>query len=498
MGRESVPCLEITIAAAQAAMKSGKLRCTDLVQWYLDRIEQYDRKGPAIHSIVNVNPQALEQAEALDRHLASTRRFKGSLHGVPVLVKDQGETSFVKTTFGSKAYADYQPSKNAFIVQKLMDAGAIILAKASMCDFAAGWFSFSSVTDRTRNPYALDRDAGGSSAGPGAGVSANFGLVGIGEDTGGSIRIPASFNNLFGLRVTTGLISRSGFSPLVHFQDTPGPMARTVRDLAKLLDVLVGYDPEDSYTYTAALAWDAGRYERLLDGAGMRGTRIGVLKQGFEPRDDSFEPVNTVVRRAMKRLAGQGVEFVDVDIPDLQDWIGKTSLYIQQSKSDLNGFMAKRPTAGRMSFEEIYRQRWFHPLNDLFHNIAGGPKEPDEAPEYYKQRLAQYEFQKEILNLYARHRLDFMIYPDVKVLPPTYQDLESERWTCLTFPTNTVIAAQCHLPALSIPAGFTDQGLPVGVELVAPPFAESALLRFAYAYEQLTRPRRPPPIGSGG
>ena len=494
MPQQQVPFLETTISAVQASMRSGAMRCTQLVQWYLDRIQQFDRKGPALHAVVNVNPRALEEAAALDHHLEKTKSLKGPLHGVPVLVKDQGETTSMPTTFGSKAYADYRPQKNATVVQKLIDAGAIILAKVSMCDFAAGWFSFSSVTDRTRNPYALNRDAGGSSAGPGAGVAANFGLVGIGEDTGGSIRIPASFNNLFGLRVTTGLISRTGFAPLVHFQDTPGPMARSVTDLAKLLDVLVGYDPEDDYTAAATLARDAGNYEKLLAGGDLRGTRLGVLKQGFGPDDEYSRPVNSVVQAFLKRLGDSGAELVDIEIPDLQDWIGQTSLYIQQSKSDLNHFMAERPVDGPRSFEVIYQKRWFHPLNDLFHNIAGGPADPHQDANYYKQRLAQAEFQMRVLNLFARNRIDFMVYPDVKVLPPTYEDLEAEKWTCLTFPTNTVIAAQSHLPAISVPAGFAGDKLPVGVEIVGKPYAEASLLRFAHAYEQKYRPRRPPPL----
>lgn len=494
MPGEPVSFLEATVTDVQARMRAGEITCEQLVQWYLDRIQRYDRQGPSLHAIVNVNPQALERARELDQHLGRERRFKGPLHGVPVLVKDQAETSFAPTTFGTRAYTQYRPAGDAFLVRKLIDAGAVILAKTSMCDFAAGWFSFSSVTERTRNPYANDRDAGGSSAGTGAGTAANFGLVGVGEDTGGSIRIPASFNNLFGLRVTTGLISRSGFSPLVHFQDTPGPMARSVRDLSKLLDVLVGYDPQDPYTAAAVLAREAGAYEASLALANLQGLRIGVLKQGFDGQDETSPAVNAVVGSLLKRLAGAGVEFVDVDLPDVGDWIGRTSLYIQQSKSDLNRFMGSRPAGARHTFEEIYANQWFHPLNDLFHNLHEGPAVPESAPEYYPQRLAQQEFQRVLLNLYASNRLDFLIYPDVKVLPPKYTDLEAQKWTCLTFPTNTVIASQAHLPAISMPAGFTEGQLPVGVEVVGKPFAESALLNFAYACEQLTQPRRAPEL----
>lgn len=488
--------LEATITDVQTRMRAGEITSEQLVQWYLDRIQRFDRKGPALQAIVNLNPQALERARELDQHLKKTSQFKGPLHGVPVLVKDQAETSFAPTTFGTRAYTDYRPKNDAFLVRKLIDAGAIVLAKTSMCDFAAGWFSFSSVTDRTRNPYSTDRDAGGSSAGTGAGVAANFGLVGVGEDTGGSIRIPSSFNNLFGLRVTTGLVSRTGFSPLVHFQDTPGPMARTVRDLAKLLDVLVGYDPQDEYTAAAVMAREAGSYEASLDLATLKGVRIGVLKQGFDGQDETSPEVNAVVRSLIKRLGDAGVEFVDVEVPDVGDWIGKTSLYIQQSKSDLNHFMAARTGVARHTFEEIYANKWFHPLNDLFHNLHEGPSVPDSAPGYYAQRVAQQDFQRVLLNLYAAKRLDFLIYPDVKVLPPKYSDLEAQKWTCLTFPTNTVIASQSHLPAISMPAGFSGGKLPVGVEVVGKPFAEASLLKFAYAVEQLTKPRRAPELSA--
>jgi Asp-tRNA(Asn)/Glu-tRNA(Gln) amidotransferase A subunit family amidase len=485
---------EATISDVQQRMRDGSLTCEALVRWYLDRIERLDRSGPALHAIVNVNPSAIGHARELDAHLRETGRMKGPLHGVPVLVKDQAQTSFAPTTFGSRAYVDHLPPDDAVVVRRLREAGAVVLAKTSMCDFAAGWFSFSSVTERTRNPYALDRDAGGSSAGTGAGVAANFGLVGIGEDTGGSIRIPASFNNLFGLRVTTGLVSRTGFSPLVHFQDTPGPMARTVRDLAKLLDVLVGYDPLDPYTAAAAMASDAGRYEAQLELGRLDGVRIGVLAQGFGGSDPSSAQVDAVVRATLDRLAAAGAQLVEVDLPTVDDWIGRTSLYIQQSKADLDAFMATRKGTEAHSFAQIYARGWFHPLNDLFHNLATGPDRAEDAPGYLAGRLAQHDFQRVLLGLYAAHGLDFLAYPDVRVLPPTYAELEAEKWSCLTFPTNTVIASQSHLPALSMPAGFTTDGLPVGVELVGKPWSEARMLQFAHAYERLCAPRRAPAL----
>ncbi|MBX6342191.1 MAG: amidase, partial [Thermomicrobiaceae bacterium] len=233
---------EATIDAIHAAYRSGALTCRQLVELYLARIDAYDRGGPAINAVITVNPRALDEADAADRAFRERGDLAGPLHGIPVLVKDQAETAGIPTTFGSVALRGYVPSADAVVVQRLRAAGAVVLAKTNLPDFATSWFGYSSAGGETKNPYALDRDAGGSSAGTGAGVAANLGAVGIGEDTGGSIRVPASFDNVVGLRVTTGLISRTGLSPLVEFQDTAGPMARTVRDAAILLDALVGYD----------------------------------------------------------------------------------------------------------------------------------------------------------------------------------------------------------------------------------------------------------------
>lgn len=484
--------IEATIAQVQQRMLAGSLSAETLTRWYLDRIERLDRSGPAIGAVVNVNPTALTRAAELDQALKRTGTLIGPLHGIPVLVKDQGETDFAPTTFGNKAFAAHRPTRNATLIQRLLDAGAIVLAKTSMCDFAAGWFSFSSVTDRTRNPYDLNRDAGGSSAGTGAGLAANFGLVGVGEDTGGSIRVPASFNNLFGLRVTTGLVSRRGFSPLLHFQDTPGPMGRTVEDVARLLDVIAGYDPEDPFTSTATLSPDIGRYASALDAGQLAGRRLGVLREAFGADAGESGMVNGVTHAYLARLESAGATLVEVSLPGLQDWIGLTSLYVQQSRADLDAFMASRGAS--IDFATLYEQRLFHPLNDLFHNLIEGPVDPHEAEGYHRQRLAQFEFQRAILNVFAANDLDFMVYPDVQVLPPTYADLEAGKCGCLVFPTNTVIASQSHLPAMSMPAGFAPGGVPVGIEVLGRPVSELALLQFARACERLGTERRPPPL----
>lgn len=488
---------ELTIAAFHHALRSGELTAVELVDWYLARIWTHNTAGAQLHAVVTVNPRARDEAAERDESLAATGTLSGPLHGVPVLVKDQAETAGLRTTFGSILFDGYVPSTDATLVTKLRDAGAVILAKTAMCDFAAGWFSSSSLTGHTKNPYDPARESGGSSAGTAAGVAANFGLVGIGEDTGGSIRIPASFNNLFGLRVTTGLISRTGFSPLVHFQDTPGPIGRTVHDVATLLDSIVGYDPQDPFTVTASAAPSTGGYARALEtDVPLAAWRIGVLETGFGPDEDpDIAPVNRLVRAAIAQLGELGVTTTpELRIDGLAGWIADTSVYLRQSKSDITGFLSQRPTAPASSFMEIYDSRQFHPLNDLFHGIAAGPDTIDGDAEYLRLRLNQEHFRRLVLNIFAMYRLDFMVYPTVQVLPPTRDELADEKYQALAFPTNTVIGSQAGLPALTIPVGFTGYGLPVGMELLGTPLAEAKMLQFARAWETFAQPRQAPAL----
>ena len=373
---------ELSIDGFHSTLRNGELTAVELVDWYLDRIESNNTSGAQIQAVVTTNPRAREDAAAQDEFLAANGRLSGPLHGVPVLVKDQVETAGIRTTFGSILFEHYVPQRDATVVTKLRKAGAVILAKTSLCDFAAGWFSSSSMTDHTKNPYCLTREAGGSSAGTAAGIAANFGLTGIGEDTGGSIRIPASFNNLFGLRVTTGLISRTGLSPLVHFQDTPGPIARTASDMARTLDSIVGYDPEDPLTVRAGDMSADGGYAKSLDkDVPLTRWRIGVLESGFgSDGNPDVEPVNGQVRAAIRCLDELGVPITPgLQIPELSSWITDTAGYVQQSKSDITAFLAARPTAPVSSFMDVYDSRRFHPLNDLFHGIAGGPEKVDEG-----------------------------------------------------------------------------------------------------------------------
>ncbi len=484
---------EATVAGVHTAYRDGSLTCRGLVEGYLARIEAYDRSGPALNSIVTINEKALEQADALDARLAETGDLSGPLHGVPVLVKDQAETAGIATAFGSEAAVGYVPEKDATAIGQLKQAGALILAKTAMPDWASSWFGYSSRSGETRNSFALERDPGGSSSGTGASVSANLGLVGVGEDTGGSIRLPASFNCLVGLKVTPGLISRTGMSPLVVFQDSAGPMARTVTDTALLLDALAGFDPADEYTATAAIGRIDGSYTDYLDADALKGARVGTLREAFGGDDvPGASAVNSVIDSALESMRSAGAEIVEVSIPDLWDQIIFTSLYITHSRHDLNAFFASRPELGLSTIEDVMAKKQYHPMLDLLEMIGEGPADPREDPEYLEKYVAREAFQRQVVNVMAASGLDALCFPSVQVPPPTREELNSGRWPTLEFPTSTLVGAQTWMPAMTVPAGFTDDGLPVGLELLALPYDEATLFRLGYAFEQATQHRRAP------
>lgn len=489
------PIEELTIAQAHAAFLDGEFTAEDLVSAYLDRIERIDQSGPELNSLISVSQSALEEARRLDRELGKTGRLMGPLHGVPIVVKDQIETADLPTTFGSIACGDYQPEQDATAIAKLRDAGAIILGKTTLPDFATSWFSTSSRSGVTKNPYDLSRDPGGSSSGTAAAVAANLSLVGIGEDTGGSIRLPASFCGLVGLRVTPGLISRAGMSTLVKPQDTSGPMTRTVEDAARLLDVMVGYDKADDYTAAAVIAGHDEPYADVLHNATLTGKRIGILRQAFgDQSDPDGANVNTTVELALSALHGAGAELIDITIDNLDDQVGFTSLYTTRSQSDMNEFVSARPATGIPSMRHLIETKQYHEKLDLLEAIVAGPEQPTDDPQYVERLLAQNAFQRQVIGIMAKNQLDAIAFPDAKLPAPTHDDIFADRWTCLTYPTNTVIASQLLFPAITIPAGQTADGLPVGLEFMAVPFGERALLALAAAAEATLQGRKAPAL----
>ena len=482
---------EATIAGIHAAFGAGELSAAELVSRYLARIEAYDRNGPALNSVINVNPRAVEEAEALDRAFAEGG-LTGPLHGIPVMVKDQIETADIVTTFGSIAAKDYLPEKDATTIRLMREAGAIILAKNAMPDFATSWFGYCSAIGETKNPYDLGRDPGGSSGGTGCAVAANLGAIGLGEDTGGSARLPASFDNLVGLKVTPGLISRAGMSPLVVFQDSAAPMCRTVTDTARLLQVIAGFDPEDPYTATAVIAGKTD-YVACLDTDALAGKTIGVVRAVFgDSADPEAAAVNGVIEDALGALRGAGATLVDVELPDVMDYIIYSSLYINHSRSAIDAFMASRPSLPPESIGALVEAKQYHPALDLFEEIAEGPEDPYSDPEYYARYTTAETFRRVVINQMANAGADALVYPTTQVQSPRRDDLNAGRWRTMEFPTNTLIGAQTWMPAVSVPAGFTPGGVPVGMEILGLPYREGDLLALAYSFEQATQHRRAP------
>ena len=335
--------LETSIADVHAAYQSGELTCRQLVESYLDRIEKYDKHGPAINAIISINPAALKEADRLDAAF-KTGGMIGPLHGIPILMKDQGDAVGMPTTLGSLLFKDYYPDRDAFVVDKLKQAGAIILGKATLGELGGG-DTHGSLFGSTKNPYDLERTAGGSSGGSGASVSANFCTVAVGQEGFASIRRPSTWNCVAGMRPTAGLVSRSGvYGGWPSINGSLGPMARNVTDLAKLLDVMIGYDPDDPVT-----ARGVGRikstFTDFLDKNGLSGARIGVLRESMgydaEPGSEDFDKIAEVFDKAIADLKAAGAEIVDpVVIPDLN-----TSLPAKKSRSRFSWAGAKtRPT----------------------------------------------------------------------------------------------------------------------------------------------------------
>ncbi|KIX94593.1 uncharacterized protein Z520_09639 [Fonsecaea multimorphosa CBS 102226] len=489
---------ELTIARAHKGYRDGTFTARQVVEYYLQRIKTIDQadNGPKLNSILAISSIAIAEADALDTHLKSTSELKGPLHGIPVVVKDQASTKGLATTYGSILAKDYVPEQDATLITRLKAAGAIILAKTTMPDFATSWHSTSSLSGTTKNPYDTKRDPGGSSSGTGAAVAADLGLLGVGEDTGGSIRVPSSFCGLVGIRVTPGIISRAGFSPLLVPQDTPGPMCRTVTDAALMLDILAGFDEQDPYTAAAVIAGPptGGSYAANLSADKIKSARIGVLRDVFGPESSpDSQAVNKVITGALQTLQDNGTVLVDVEIPNLMKLLEITFTYHQRSRSDLDDFFSRHPFL-KTNTKEIYDSKKYHPALDLFEGIATGIGTPQEDPDFTARLLAREELQRAITVTLAKHNLDALAFPDVQIPAPLLEDVLSQRWPAADFPTNTLVSSQSLFPSVTVPAGLTQggSGLPVGLELVSLPYREQKLLELAYGVEQLVQGRKPP------
>jgi Asp-tRNA(Asn)/Glu-tRNA(Gln) amidotransferase A subunit family amidase len=468
------------IVELQEAQTAGRVTAVGLVRAYLARIDAYDQAGPALNAIVTLNPKAIEDAEALDRERAQ-RGPRGPLHGIPVLVKDNYDTAGMPTSGGTLGLAVLQPAADAFQVQKLRAAGAVILGKTTMHELAAGITTISSYTGQTRNPYDLLRVPGGSSGGTGAAVAASFAAAGMGSDTCGSIRIPAANQNLVGLRATRGLSSRTGVMPLSDTQDVAGPLARSVTDLAIVLDATVGADPADAITKNAA-AHVPRSYRDGFAAATLKGARIGVLKalMSTGPEDDE---VAGLVTKALDQMKAQGAEVVDAVVPGLDDLLRDGSVIADEFKFDLAAYLAKQPNAPVTSLGEILERGLYHDQLEATFRLRNSPAVRES--EHYRQALVKRRALAEAVTATLEgQKLDVLVYPTLRRKPTLIGEAQ--------IGTTCQLSASTGFPAISMPAGFTVDGLPVGLEMLGGAFTEPRLLNLAYAWERAATPRRAP------
>jgi len=502
-----------TIAETQAAIRSGRTTCRAVVEAYLARIRAYDQTplGPdhqRLNAIVLVNPEAVAEAEACDRNFAATHKLP-PLGGIAVLIKDNYDTAGLQTTGGSLAMKGFVPEHDATMVAKLRAAGAILLAKTNMAEWAfSPYVTASSIAGITRNPYDLSRVPAGSSGGTAAGVAASLGQSGLGTDTGNSIRGPSSHNDLVGIRPTIGVTSRTGIIPLFAHNDVGGPMARSVADVAALLTVLAGPistgpvstgpvsagpDPTDPVMAVAAQQYPHPTgvdYTQSLDPHGLKGARIGVFRQYFETKDTDPE-VKAVTEQALKTLQQEGAILVD-PFTILDEEVLEKDLWCGDFEHDLNAYLAQHPNAPYPNLKSIVDSGLYLPYIGEEIKASVGPPQKDDrrapCPDVYHDP-AKMAFRNVLLAAMGKEHLDAIVYPTWSNAPRKVGDTTSPAGD-----NSQVLSPQTGFPAITVPMGFTHGTLPAGLTILGPAFSEATLIRYAYNFEQATHARKDPAL----
>lgn len=481
---------ELTVSKIHAAYKNSEYTVEQLVSAYLQRIETLDQ-ATGLNAIVLINPDAVKEARALDREFRKSGKLR-PLHGIPMIVKDNYNTEELQTTAGSVALKGFIPETDAYQVRKLKEAGAVVIAKSNMAEWAfSPRHTESSLAGTTRNPYNLDHVPAGSSGGTGAAVAANFGAIGLGTDTGNSIRGPSSHNGLVGFRSTLGLTSREGIVPLYLRNDVGGPMCRTVEDATRVLQVIAGYDPEDPVTkYCEGRVHDD--YLQFLDEDGLRGARIGVLRALSD--DDPHPEVKALFEQAIEVMEQRGAEIIDpLDIPGFDTL--RRNQWCADFRKDIEAYLAQYVRSESLqTLEDIiefggYSEFVGMRLNTMKENAGRWDDSslPCGDPFNDERRIAYREaIEKEMVRL----NLDAIIYPSWNHPPSKIDDfMEGYKGD-----NSQVIAPHTGQPAFTIPMGFTNGNLPAGLQFLGRMFDEPTLIRICYAYEQATRHRKPPDL----
>ncbi len=480
--------VEATIAQIHAAMRAHQLTAHQLVQLYLDRIAAYDKRGPSINAITRVHPRALAIADSLDAIFAKTGQFAGALHGIPVIVKENYDAYDLPTTAGARALANSVPPDDAFMIRRIREAGAIIIARSNMAEWAFSPVETigSLLPGYTFNPYALNRVTAGSSGGTAAAVAASFGTVGLGTDTGNSIRGPSSHQALVGIRPTIGLTSRNGIIPLYLERDVGGPMTRTVEDVARMLDVLAGQDAADSAT-AASQGRIPPTYTAFLDRNALRGARLGVVRRLSNRADGDSEVIARFDQdiAQLRRLGATVVDSVDVWVLD-----SVRVTLCSSFRRDLEAYLATLgPAAPYHTLEAIIASREYHPSvetrlrNAMRDSTAGDPERCRQAAE------SKARFQEGLHRILSGNHFNALIYPTWDNPPRLVGDL-----TTPAGDNSQNLAPPSGFPAITVPAGWVREGtLPIGLQLLGDAWTEGRLIALAYAWEQATHYRKPPP-----
>lgn len=496
---ETINVTELTVAQIHAAYKKGKFTSHQLVAAYLDRINQFNKQ---INAISIINPDASAIAKALDEEYKKTKVLR-PLHGIPIIVKDNINTKGLATTAGALALKDFVPDADAFVIDKLVKAGAIIIAKSNMAEWAfTPWHSFSSTHGATLNPYNMEHVPAGSSGGTGASVAANFATIGLGTDTGNSIRGPSSHNSLVGFRTTLGLISRSDIVPLNLKNDVVGPMCRTVEDATRVLEIMVGYDPNDPITkYSEGKT--SQNYTQFLQKNGLKGARIGVLREicenlpatsGLSGNTGMADPeVKTLFEKSILDMKAMGAIIIDtLTIPNFSNL--RKNLWCSDFRGDLEGYLAKYVKNDTIkTLEDIVR------IGSKSKSAEARVKanliaQNTNCQDAYTspQRMA---FRKAIEDKMDELKLDAIIYPTWNNKPAKVNTYNEELKRVEYFGDNSqIIAPHTGQPAFTVPMGFTTGNLPAGLQFLGRMYAEPTLIKLVYSYEQGTKHRVPPTI----
>jgi Asp-tRNA(Asn)/Glu-tRNA(Gln) amidotransferase A subunit family amidase len=488
--------LEATIDYIHGAYRSGSLTCRELVAAYLDRIERFDKGGPAINALITVNSAALKEAERLDAAYKASGPV-GSLHGIPVIIKDQADVKGMPTTLGSLVFKNYYPDRDSFVAEKLRQAGAVILGKSTLGELGGG-DTHGSLFGSTRNPYDPERTVGGSSGGSAASVSANFATVAVGQEGLASIRRPSTWNCISGMRPSAGLVSRGGvYGCWPEIFGSLGPMARSVTDLAKLLDVMVGYDPEDPIT-ARGLGHIPDTFTRFLDKDGLKDVRLGVLRQSIglnsEPESEDFKKVSAVFDKDVDDLRAAGAEIVDpIAIPEIKELLAKRSGGPTDTDESFKNYFGRSARPPFKTPDEVVASPEFSKVvkrsQDRF------KRKPDPT-KHYESLKAQDRLITNFLKVMADHRLDAIVHKAVEHQPTLVKDgiappfVDQKGAPHL----NTFLV---YVPTIVVPAGFTRDNLPAGLCFIGRPYDDGNLIKLAYAYEQATHHRRPPATTTG-